>query len=80
MIDKGFFEAQRDGHKVFEFFVAVHGGFQLRCFHERGFEFDTERRGNHFGQAVNFPVRDVHRAADVFYRGFGGHGAEGDDL
>jgi len=43
-------------------------------------ERDVELRGDHLGDAVDIGVWDVHGAAYVFNCGFGGHGAEGDDL
>ena len=74
------FEAQSDLHQIFEALVGIDGGFELRRFLEGDFEFDAERGGDELGEAIDFAVRNVHGAADVFDGGFGGHGAEGDDL
>ena len=54
--------------------------FSWGDFLQRVFQFDAERGGNQFRQAVHFAVRNIHGAADVFHRGFRGHGAKRDDL
>ena len=41
---------------------------------------DVQLGRDHLGDAVDVGVRNVHGAANVFDRGFRGHGAEGDDL
>ena len=41
---------------------------------------DVELGGDHLRDAIDVGVGDIHGAADVFDGGFGGHGAEGDDL
>src|SRR5271157_614952 len=73
-------QAQGHFHQVAELFVAFDGGFELRRFFERGCQFNAERCGNEFCEAIDFAVGNVHGAANVLDGGFGGHGAEGDDL
>ncbi len=49
------------------------------CF-KRVFQFDIERGGNHFREAIDFAIGHVHGAADVFHCGFGGHRSECNNL
>src|SRR5208337_2249237 len=74
------FESKGDLHQIFQAFVGVDGGFELRRFLEGDFEFDAERGGDELGEAIDFTVRNVHGATDIFDGGFGRHGAKGDDL
>ena len=74
------FQAQCHFHQILELFVGVHSGLQLRGFLESGIEFNAESGGNEFGEAIHLEIGDVHGAADILNGGFGGHGAEGDDL
>src|SRR5580692_11260816 len=74
------FKTQRDLHQIFKLFVAIDGGFELRRFFECGLEFNAQRGWYQFGEPVDFTVRNIHGAANIFDGGFSGHGAEGDDL
>ena len=56
------------------------GRSQRRRILQRLAERDVQRRRNHLADALNFGVRNVHRAAGILDRGLGCHGAEGNDL
>ena len=70
----GYFE------KIPEALVAFDGGAKLAGLLEGFVERDVELVGNELGQTIHVAIRQIHGAAHVFERGFGGHGAEGDDL
>ena len=61
------------------FGVFVGGGEHGRVF-EGLLDGDADGGRDHLGDAVDFAVGHVERAAYVFDGGFGGHGVEGDDL
>ena len=53
---------------------------QLRGIFDGLLQGDIELGGDHFRDAIDVGVGDIHSATNVFNGGFGGHGAEGDDL
>ena len=67
-------------HQLANLAVFFHGLAQLRRIFDGLIECDVELRGDHLGDAIDIGVGDVHGAANVLDGGFGGHGAEGNDL
>ena len=74
------FEALGDFHHVNVARITVDLGAELRGLLQRFVERDVELVGNKFGDAIHFPVRQVHGASHVLDRGLGGHGSKRNDL
>ena len=74
------FESLCGLHQLANLAIFFHGFAQLRRIFDGLIEGDVELRGDHLRDAIDIGVGDVHGAANVFDSGFGGHGAEGDDL
>ena len=74
------FEAAGHVHQFGEALVLFDGGAELRGFRERFFELDVQLGGYELGEAVHVAEGKVEGAAGVLNGGFGGEGAEGDDL
>ena len=74
------FQPQRHRHQIFQLVVGIDRRLELWRFLQRIFQLDTERRRNHFRDAIDFGVRNVHRAANILDRRFRRHRAKRNDL
>ena len=74
------FESLRGVDQFPDLGVALVGRLQRRRVLQRLLDGDADGRRDHLGDAVDFAVGHVERAAYVLDGGLGGHGVEGDDL
>ncbi len=74
------FESLCGLHELANLAIFFHGFAELRRIFDGLIKGNVELGGNHLRDAIDIGVGDVHGAADVFDSGFGGHGAESDDL
>ncbi len=74
------FQALGHFHQILVARVAVDQALQLRRLFQRFVERDVQLRRDQLGDAIHFPVWQIHGAAHVFDGRFRRHGSEGDDL